>query len=101
MLIHAIILATATATAPITNPEEEFCNTIGDFAQTIMTARQGEVLASKLISLLPTDNELARAVGIDIVEDAFRSPNFDTPELEQEAIREFRNHWEIQCYQAN
>lgn len=91
-----------SARASTGDDSAEICNTFGEVAEAVMTARQDGALMGDVIARwqqMPgaTDGamELLRALVID----AYKVPQFGSDEVKAETIREFRNSNELFCWQ--
>lgn len=82
--------------SPAVAAEDVFCRTFGEVAGTFMKLRQMDAPLSDMIDML--EEGPARALMIEVIMDAYSRPSYSTPSNQQEAIDEFRNDWELQCY---
>lgn len=75
------------------------CASLGEVAEVTMQARQMEVPVSKVLSNIPKDGDPDGFLR-KVILDAYSKPAYSIPENQQEAISQFRNHWELQCFTA-
>ncbi len=99
--IAFLIAMSASASAepaPIMTPAmREMCVGIGEFAATLMQNRQTGVPMSSIMARLPGDDPSTNAVRA-IVISAYEVPRWGSPEFQANAIADFRNAIELQCY---
>ncbi len=81
------------------NDETDFCKALGDYAETIMTNRQEGVSLSSTIGLVK-DSDIAE-IQRKIILAAYEEPRWATEETKKEAIEDFRNDIELECYKGN
>ena len=85
---------------PETSDEEtDFCKALGDLAETIMTARQEGASLSDMMGRIK-DSEIAD-IQRKIILAAYEEPRWATEETKKEAIEDFRNEIELECYKGN
>ena len=88
--IAAIALWATQATA-----QADPCTSVGDVAEQIMTHRQAGRAISQLMPLVD-----GNPLFIQMLLQAYQEPRFGTRDFQQREIEDFRNLWEIGCYQA-
>jgi len=89
LTVIAIFLATPTIAE---EEEQHICETLGDVAYKVMELRQGGVPMSTVMQI--SDSELVQA----IIVDAYDQPRFSTDSYKQNAMNDFRNYVEVECY---
>lgn len=98
----ALTLAAPVSAAPLTDAEIAACADMGQIADAIMTARQSGRSMSDIIALT-TGRDYAQPV-IDLVQGlaviAYQSPRYRSDRVQQEAIQDFRNMVESECFAA-
>lgn len=97
LALVAALLTTPTAPAPAQDAQQ-FCVSLGEIATRVMVMRQSEYLMSELMATVPEG--AAADLFRDIIMSAYEQPSYSTPEHQQKAVQEFRNAWELQCYNA-
>lgn len=88
-LAFVIGFSTIASAAPAT------CESIGDAAAVVMTAKQKGVPLHKVIALAK-GNKFFEMIAID----AYDSPNYNTEEIKQRQITKFRAKWELACFKS-
>lgn len=91
MLILAFLTSVSVTVAPTL--VDEYCIGMGELAEAIMTGRQRGHLQSDFMTV---DHEITRY----ITPFAYDEPRRHSPELQEEAILNFRIYWESLCYEA-
>jgi len=74
---------------------EDFCDSVGTFARTIMEARQTGVAMSKLVEL--TKQHGMDEGGMPIIIAAYEAPRYSTEEYRQREIQDFENQAYLAC----
>ena len=70
----------------------EFCKPIHGLAETIMERRQEGVSMVKMLEIAnPSDGGSIKELSISLVEEAYSSPRYHTPENQQRAVQDFGN----------
>lgn len=88
--IAAIALWATQATA-----QASPCTSIGDLAEQIMTHRQAGTAISQIMPMVE-GNDLF----VKMLLEAYQKPRFSSSEYQSREIEDYRNLWEIGCYQA-
>lgn len=91
---HAIA-AIALALTLATSAQADKCQDAGDLAESVMTARQNGTPISRLMEIANGQEVIVKMVLM-----AYGKPRYSTDEFQSRAIEDFRNLWEIGCYQA-
>lgn len=96
-----VIAAAFSASTPLA-ANEETCRLLGDLAEKVMTLRQQDQPMSSVMSDLvqPIADPAARKMTRDIVIAAYKQPSWRTAEVRAQALAEFRNAIELECYEA-
>jgi len=92
-LIIAAVLA-LTISANVQADVFEFCKQTEMYAEEIMKVRQSGVSASKAYSAAQNSKML-----LSIVKAAYAKPAYDTPEYQEKAVSEFKDHYFTICYE--
>jgi hypothetical protein len=93
--IFAVVLALAVSASALAQPREhELCRQIGQAASVTMEARQAGVAMSNVMSNA-ADTDILKKIVID----AYSYPRFGSSEFRDRAVEEFRNKWELACFQ--
>lgn len=102
MIRAAIIaMAVAFAAAPAKAEEpESVCVSIGELAEGVIGSRYAGVPLSDSMAVanLPEFASIRSALR-EMVIQAYREPSYETEEYRAKAIRDFRNRWELACYE--
>ena len=77
----------------------ELCNSLERFAAKAMKKRQHGVRMQRVMEVVNNAEASLQVKKImrSIVKDAYNQPNWDTEEREEEAVREFRNDFDLLC----
>lgn len=98
----ALTLITPGTASPLTQAELDGCTDMGRIAAAIMEERQNGRPLSDIIALT-TGRDYAQPV-IDLVQGlaviAYQSPRYRGDQAQQEAIQDFRNMVESECFAA-
>jgi hypothetical protein len=93
--IFAAVLALAVSTSALAQSRQnEICRQIGQAASVTMEARQAGVAMSSIMENAGNTDILKK-----IVIDAYAIPRFGSSEFRDRAVEEFRNKWELACFQ--
>jgi hypothetical protein len=93
--IFAAVLALAVSvSAQAQTPQTELCRQIGQAASVTMEARQAGVSMSNIMANA-ADTDILKKIVID----AYSYPRFGSSEFRDRAVEEFRNKWELACFQ--
>ena len=90
-LLTSIALTLALATSA----QADQCQDAGDLAEAVMTARQNGAPISQLMEIANGQEIIVKMVLM-----AYGEPRYSTDEFQSRAIEDFRNLWEVGCYQA-
>lgn len=91
----AALLMSAPTPAPAQD-SQLLCTKLGELAEQVMILRQKEHPISDLMANVP-DGPTGEMFAKMIIA-AYEQPSYSTLENQQDAIEEFRNDWELQCY---
>lgn len=75
------------------------CKSVSELAQTIMKSRQAGVSMSSLIDM-EIDPGI-RALVTNMVMEAYDSPRYNTEDIKQQTISDFRDEWYLKCAKAS
>ena len=78
-----------------TSAQADQCQDAGDLAEAVMTARQNGAPISQLMEIAN-----GQEVIVQMVLMAYGEPRYSTDEFRSRAVEDFRNLWEVGCYQA-
>ena len=90
-LLTSIALTLALATSA----QADQCQDAGDLAEAVMTARQNGAPISQLMEIASGQEIIVKMVLM-----AYGEPRYSTDQFQSRAIEDFRNLWEVGCYQA-
>ena len=90
-LLTSIALALTLATSA----QADQCQDAGDLAEAVMTARQNGAPISQLMEIANGQEIIVKMVLM-----AYGEPRYSTDQFQSLAIEDFRNLWEVGCYQA-
>ena len=90
-LLTSIALTLALATSA----QADQCQDAGDLAEAVMTARQNGAPISQLMEIANGQEIIVKMVLM-----AYGEPRYSTDQFQSRAIEDFRNLWEVGCYQA-
>lgn len=90
-LLTSIALTLALATSA----QADQCQDAGDLAEAVMTARQNGAPISQLMEIAN-----GQEIIVQMVLMAYGEPRYSTDQFQSRAIEDFRNLWEVGCYQA-
>lgn len=96
-------LLTLTVPSAAQAPEElnALCSSVGNIAEEVMIARQEGTTMSEMMTLATESGEgLFQEILTDAVKRAYAEPAFRTEDMQRAAIRDFRNTFELECYQS-
>ena len=93
-----VALATPTLASDFTPEERQRCETISEVAKTVMDNRQSGVSMRRQMEAIASDdgNELFEK----IIAQAYRHPNYQTPEITSRTVGDFSDRWYRLCYDA-
>lgn len=78
-----------------TSAQADQCQDAGDLAEAVMTARQNGAPISQLMEIANGQEIIVKMVLM-----AYGEPRYSTDQFQSRAIEDFRNLWEVGCYQA-
>lgn len=90
-LLTSIALALTLAASA----QADQCQDAGDLAEAVMTARQNGAPISQLMEIANGQEIIVKMVLM-----AYGEPRYSTDQFQSRAIEDFRNLWEVGCYQA-
>lgn len=91
VLLIAISLSFATTDA-------EVCKTIANDAKMIMSARQNGAPITVIYDVIEKqEDKNIKELFFNIMNDAYSTPKFITPEVKRNTINEFYNKWFYRC----
>ena len=90
-----LFAAIAFALALAASAQADQCQDAGDLAEAVMTARQNGAPISQLMEIAN-----GQEIIVQMVLMAYGEPRYSTDEFQSRAIEDFRNLWEVGCYQA-
>ena len=90
-----LFAAIAFTLALATSAQADQCQDAGDLAEAVMTARQNGAPISQLMEIANGQEIIVKMVLM-----AYGEPRYSTDEFQSRAIEDFRNLWEVGCYQA-
>lgn len=102
--VSFLLKAAATATFAFTPPSfaqsvDEVCKTLGDLGATFMQARQKGIPLSDLMEVFPeSPDDYTAELARTILFAAYEQPRFSTEDIQLQAISEFRDAIELECY---
>ena len=100
-IILASVLGMSLCVAPISANAEQTsgeCSVIGSLAQNIMEGRQsGREMSSMISATVSVPDNPYADLGILLIIEAFRRPQFFTDIEKDRAVTEFRNEAELVC----
>jgi hypothetical protein len=80
----------------------EVCQSFGAMAEQILDTRYSGASLSKAMAVVNSVQDAAfRKLVREIVMQAYRQPAYSTYEFQAQAKRDFRNKWELACYEAD
>ena len=89
-LVASILIAIASVASA-----NEFCESVGKFAEITMRGRQSGVPMSQVMKYATErDNEMLQAM----IMEAYNQPRYSSKEYQDRAVADFRNVWELACY---
>ena len=94
-LLKTIAVCAFMMPLPAQAQASEICPTIGRLAESIMTARQRGVPISQAYGLA-NGNELA----IGMIQQAWEKTRWHSDRAQLREVQDFKEQWEIACYQA-
>ena len=80
--------------------EQSYCAIVGDLAESVMRARQTGVPMSKAMEIGAQQSEDAKNLIEMFALQAYHQTRFSTEPLRHDAVVDFRNNIELECYQA-
>lgn len=92
MPLFAVMLVTTANAANKEPTKEEFCVTISEIAESIMSLRQMGSSAQELMEI-SGNNSLAKA----LVLDSFAEPAYSSEAYQEKAVREFKSKAYLEC----
>lgn len=98
-LLAMLLVSTASFAARPSQETLEFCGVISKLANSVMTSRQNGVAMSKLMQAKVSD-EAMNDLGALMIEQAYDSPAYGSPEYKQKAATDFENSWFSNCLKA-
>ena len=80
--------------------EADACASIGGFAEILMEKRQQGIAMSDLMKLVASAEGPQQLVSIarQMVIAAYEKPQYSVDANKADAVRQFRNEWELKCY---
>ena len=90
-----LFAAIAFTLALATSAQADQCQDAGDLAEAVMTARQNGAPISQLMEIANGQEIIVKMVLM-----AYGEPRYSTDQFQSRAIEDFRNLWEVGCYQA-
>lgn len=81
---------------------EDFCETLGEAAESIMEARQNEAPMGKILKIMT--NGLGPQTGADLMNNmviaAYEHPAYYSKDMQRKSIARFKNKILLECYKA-
>lgn len=99
-LKHIAICVALMATPASSGTATEMCAALGTMAEKIMTARQNEVPLSISLSITEGVEEPFKTLATSVILDAYRLPGYESLSLQRQAVKNFRNRWEVRCIES-
>ena len=97
-VVAAFLSVLVIGPAAAYTPEDE-CKLVGAMARTAMTARQSNLTLSEVMDVYKKTGSIDE-LSMDILLAAFGSPRFYTDEMQERAIAEFQESFEVSCYRG-
>ena len=96
-----VAISMGTAGVALSNTSE-FCSVLGDTSAKIMLARQGGMPMSKMMGIANglSDDPETKILMTEIIVAAYDVPRYSVEENMTEAVIDFRNDVELECYKA-
>lgn len=93
------LVSTVSFAAKPSQETLEFCGGTSSMAKSVMTSRQSGVAMSKLMEATSSD-EAVNDLGALMIEQAYDSPAYGSPEYKNKAATDFENRWFSNCLKA-
>ena len=100
--VIVISIVAASFCLPIAHAQDEAdpCASIGGFAEILMEKRQEGIAMSDLMKMVASAEGPQQLINIarKMVISAYEQPKYGSPEYKANAVKSFRNEWELKCY---